>query len=170
MAAKIAQLLDNETSAAGTDSTKKMLFAVGVANWIVGGDDSLESLLNDYSCSLVHIPEWDQDQADGHTNEQCDVILDTDTGLFVNDPDVDNPGSTPSPTPLDILTSSISPFPTNFALAERSISPTKMPSPTATADEASLAPTTTSESAIFGASRKMIFAGGCLIYLTFCSI
>ncbi len=45
MAAKIAQLLDNEGLAAGTSSNKKMLFAVGLTHWIAGGDDSLESMV-----------------------------------------------------------------------------------------------------------------------------
>jgi hypothetical protein len=169
MAAKIAQLLDNEGLAAGADSNKKMLFAVGLAHWIAGGDDSLESLLKNYGYSLVHIPEWDQDQADDHTNEHCDAILDSDTGLFVNDPDVDDPGSTPSPTPLVVLPGNIlSPFPTNIASQERSTSPTtKIPSPVAAAEGASLASVATSGSAAYGTSRKMIFASACLIYLTF---
>ena len=169
MAAKIAQLLDNEGLAAGTSSTKKMLFAVGLTHWIAGGDDSLESLLKDYGYSLVHIPEWDQDQADDHTNEHCDVILDSDTGLFVHDQDVDDPGPTPSPTLVGILPGNISsPFPTNIASEERSTSPaTEMPSPIASAEGASLAPVATSGSAAYCTSRKMMFASVCFIYLTF---
>jgi hypothetical protein len=168
MAAKIAQLLDSEGLAAGTDSIKKMLFAVGLLHWIVGGDNSLESLLKDYGYDLVHIPEWNQDQADDYTNEQCDVILDSESGLFVHDPDVDDPGSTPSPTPIGILTGNTSsPLQINIASEERSASPAAMmPSPVATALGASLAPVTTSGSAAYGTSRKMMFASVCLMYLT----
>jgi hypothetical protein len=167
MAAKIAQLLDED------DSNERILFAVGTAHWIMGGNDSLESLLLDYGYSLVHIPEWDKDQVESHTNEYCDVMLDSETGLFVYDPDVDVPGSTPAPTPLDVLSGNAPP-PTDedFVLEEGTISPTKMPSLGTTLEEEGSEPTlpSTSGSNVIGTPRRMNFVGGWLIYLALCYI
>ncbi len=173
MAANIAQVLNEDSSVVGADSNVRVLFAVGVAHWIVGGDESLESLLKDYGYSLVHIPDWDSDQAESHTNEHCDAMLDPQTGLFVEDPDVDVPSSTPSPTPLDILSGNVRP-PTDggCVLEEVTISPTKMPSPGATEEGVGSEPPlpSTSGSTVIGTSQTIIFAGGCLIFLLFHSI
>lgn len=64
---------------------EKVLFAVGAAHWGIG-NHSFEILLKDYGYSLEHIPSWDSEQAENPSNEQCGVIWDAATGLFVPAP------------------------------------------------------------------------------------
>lgn len=68
---------------------ERVLFAVGVAHWVIGGENSLESLLKGYGYNMEHIPKWDKGDMEDHSMEHCDAIFNPETGLFDQDPDDD---------------------------------------------------------------------------------
>jgi len=102
MAAKVDEILT------AAESDKKMLFAVGLAHWLVGSDNMI-SLLEGYGYSMEHIPIWNATQHDNPSNQDCGVVYNSETGLFVEDGSIGNETSDTVPTTA-------------------STSPTKMPS------------------------------------------
>ncbi|KAL3767725.1 hypothetical protein ACHAWU_010349 [Discostella pseudostelligera] len=102
MAAKVDEILT------AAESDKKMLFAVGLAHWLVGSDNMI-SLLEGYGYSMEHIPIWNATQIDDPSNQDCGVVYNSETGLFVEDGSIGNETSDTVPTTA-------------------STSPTKMPS------------------------------------------
>mmetsp|Transcript_37403 Transcript_37403/g.79797 ORF Transcript_37403/g.79797 Transcript_37403/m.79797 type:complete len:419 (-) Transcript_37403:716-1972(-) len=63
---------------------EKVFFAVGAAHWNIG-NYSFEILLKDYGYTLEHVPNWDSEHAEDHSNEHCGVVLNNETGAFVPD-------------------------------------------------------------------------------------
>lgn len=91
MAAKVDEILT------AAESDKKMLFAVGLAHWLVGSDNMI-SLLEGYGYSMEHIPIWNATQLDNPSNQDCGVVYNPETGLFVEDGSIGNKTSDTVPT------------------------------------------------------------------------
>ena len=76
------QMAEAVASILGSSEDEKVMFAFGLAHWIMG-DASLDVLLEDHGYSLVHVPRWDEDDAVNLSNDLCGVEFDDDTELFV---------------------------------------------------------------------------------------
>ena len=107
MAEKVAEVLK------ATDPDKKILFAVGLAHWLSGGDNMI-SLLEDYGYSLEHIPYWNGTQAENPSNEFCGVQYNPEVGIFVEDS---------SSTPLGAENSTTTPTAMPSQRAEKEVVP-----------------------------------------------
>jgi len=77
---------------------ERILFAVGAAHWNIGAH-SLETLFKDYGYALEHIPNWDVEHAENHSDQHCQVVFNNETGLFVPAPN--DGGFTSAPTPAE---------------------------------------------------------------------
>ncbi|EJK70746.1 hypothetical protein THAOC_07868, partial [Thalassiosira oceanica] len=75
------QMAEAIASVLGSSEGKKVMFAFGLAHWILG-DTSLDVMLKDSGYSLVHVPHWDEDDAVNFSNEMCGVEFNDDTELF----------------------------------------------------------------------------------------
>ena len=53
---------------------EKMMFAVGNSHWLIGGTNLKVLLKEGYGYSLEHIPEWGKNDAEDHTDDQCNVV------------------------------------------------------------------------------------------------
>ena len=106
MAAKMDEVL----TAAGP--SKKILFAVGNSHWLTGSDNMI-SLLEDYGYSMQPIPYWNGTQAENPSNEYCGVVLNLETGIFVEDTSLDTAtSSAPAPAP-EVIAPESTPAPFN---------------------------------------------------------
>lgn len=81
-----ARMAGRMVDALRASPNEKVVFAVGVAHWIGGGDGSLEALLREDGYSLEHVPHWDGDGAEDHSNERCGAMMNPENGLFVPAP------------------------------------------------------------------------------------
>ena len=99
MAAKVDDVLME------SDPNKKVLFAVGLAHWLLGSNNMI-SLLEGYGYSMERIPNWNATQLENPSNEYCGVHWNPEAGIFVADssigtatPDAPSEGDA-STTPL----------------------------------------------------------------------
>lgn len=184
MAKRIDEILQAE------QGEERMMFAVGVAHWIIG-DQSLEVLLKEKGYSLEHVPEWDAEQTEDHTNDHCGVMIHPENGLFVEDHGVpamsptDNGGtrepthSVVKPTYFDNSTETIYSLTENdnstssgLVTSPTTVNPTNKPSgeggdvqaPTPTTPSSPTTPQTSS-SAMISASKMILLVGSGFIYL-----
>ena len=67
-------------------SEERVLFAVGLAHWLLGPDD-LGTLLREYGYVLERVEGWGQDSAANPSNEACDVVFHPEEGRFVPTPE-----------------------------------------------------------------------------------
>jgi len=98
MAAKMNDILN-------ANPDERILFAVGAAHWNIG-PHSIEILLKDYGYTLEHIPYWDVEHAEDHSDQHCQVVFNDETGLFVPAPNDGGFASAPNPAENDPSNSS----------------------------------------------------------------
>jgi len=92
MAAKIDEVLK------ASDPDKKILFAVGLAHWLLRSNNMI-SLLEDYGYSMEHIPYWNKTQLDNPSNDFCGVLYNPEAGIFVADSSIGTVPADTAPTP-----------------------------------------------------------------------
>lgn len=92
MAAKIDEVLK------ASDPNKKILFAVGLAHWLLKSNNMI-SLLEEYGYSMEHIPNWNGTQLDNPSNDFCGVLFNPEAGIFVADSSIGTVTSDTTPTP-----------------------------------------------------------------------